>query len=258
MDFGHERFEQARLAAEYDMGCKGIGTMREKSLHLVLKHYFAPDTACHELPVGGFIADAVTEEGVVEIQTRNLSRLREKLRAFLEVCNVTVVYPIASTKWLYTVDENGELLGKRKSPKHDTIFTQMRDIYSLRDFTADTRFRLRIVELELAEYRIQSDKPRRKFHGNYEKLDRVPLDIQNIVTLESPADWLSLLPSDLPQTFSVREAAKYSGESESNIRMLLKLLEQMNAAEQCEKQGNAVVWRIAEPFRASVLDTIGG
>ena len=248
MDVSHERFEQALQAAEFDMGCKGIGTMREKSLHIVLKHYFAPDAACHELPVGGFIADAVTEEGVVEIQTRNLSRLREKLRAFLGVCPVTVVFPIAKNKWLYTVDENGVLCGKRRSPRHDTIFTQMREIYTLREFVAEERFRLRIVELELAEYRVKTGKPRRKFRSGYEKLDRVPLDIQGIVTLESPSDWLSLLPNDLPQVFTVRDAARQSGETEANLRMLLKLLERMQAVRQDGKQRNAVLWRICEPF----------
>ena len=75
-------FDAALKAAERDMGGKGIGTIGEKTLHLALKYYFAPDPETHERPVGGFIADAVTEEGVFEIQTRGLSRLKPKLDAF--------------------------------------------------------------------------------------------------------------------------------------------------------------------------------
>ena len=71
-------FDTALKAAELDMGGKGIGTMGEKTLHLALKYYFAPDPETHERPVGGFIADAVTEECVVEIQTRGFSRLKPK------------------------------------------------------------------------------------------------------------------------------------------------------------------------------------
>ena len=70
-------FENAIAAAEQDMGCKGIGTLGEKSLHLALKYYFAPDPETHERQVGGFVADAVTEAGIIEVQTRGLSRLKE-------------------------------------------------------------------------------------------------------------------------------------------------------------------------------------
>jgi len=31
---------------------EGIGTLKEKTLHAVLKHYYAPDENMHEVPIG--------------------------------------------------------------------------------------------------------------------------------------------------------------------------------------------------------------
>ena len=41
-----DRFAEASEAAERDLGCRGIGTLGEKTLHLTLKYYFAPDPEC--------------------------------------------------------------------------------------------------------------------------------------------------------------------------------------------------------------------
>ena len=151
-------FNAALAAAALDPGCRGIGTIGEKSLHLTLKYFFAPDPETHERPLGGFIADAVTEEGVFEIQTRGLSRLKPKLNAFLPLCSVTVVYPVAASTLLCCVDENGELLHQRKSPKHETVFTAMREIYTLRDALTNPNLRICVVSVDVAGY-LYADLP---------------------------------------------------------------------------------------------------
>lgn len=238
-----ERFAAAMQAASYDMGCKGIGTMREKTLHIALKHYFAPDASCHELPVGGYIADAVTEDGVFEIQTHGLSRLKEKLTAFLACCPVTVVHPIANPKWLYTVDENGVLLSKRKSPKHESVYTAMREIYTLRDFVTNSRFSICLATVETAEYRQKAI--RKGVRG--EKLDRVPIALHGLRMLSSPLDYLELLPTaELPEVFSAQDAAKQIPADEGDLRMLLLLLERLGMVESAGKSGNRKLWRLKE------------
>lgn len=84
--------------AEKGMG--GIGTLGERTLHMVLKRYFEPDESLHEIRVGGFVADIVRPNGIIEIQTRDFSKLRRKLAAFLELGPVTVVYPVPWAGWL--------------------------------------------------------------------------------------------------------------------------------------------------------------
>lgn len=76
----------------------GIGTLGEKTLHAVLKQYYEPDKTNHERKVGSFVADIVTDSGIIEIQTRAFDKLRKKLAEFLEIAAVTVVYPIPKTK----------------------------------------------------------------------------------------------------------------------------------------------------------------
>ena len=154
-------FAAAIEAAARDVGCKGIGTLGEKSLHLALKYYFAPDKASHEQPLGQFVADAVTEDGVIEVQTRGLHRLKRKLDAFLPLCPVTVVYPVAEEKLLVRVDENGEVLSQRKSPKHETVFTAMRELYALRDYVQRPGLRMCLAGVKLTEYSVQAGKRKR-------------------------------------------------------------------------------------------------
>lgn len=238
-------FSQAIAAAERDMGCKGIGTLHERTLHLALKYYFAPDAATHEQSIGGFVADAVTEDGVIEVQTRNLSRLKEKLAAFLQHCPVTVVHPVADTKWVVWVDDNGVVQSRRKSPKRESIYTALGEIYSLRGFIGNSPLRFALCFVEVEQYRcLNGYGKQKKIRG--EHIDRVPLTLHDIVMLETPADYLALLPDALPMAFTAAEAAKLAKCSESDMRMLLNLLGQLHTMEKCGKRGRANLWQLTE------------
>ena len=116
--------EQARFEAARDKIIgknrvrQGIGTLSEKTMHAVLKHYYAPDEDMHEIPIENYVADIYTGTEIIEIQTRSMDRMRKKLEAFLPLYPVTIVYPIPREKWLYWIDEEtGEVSQKRKSPK---------------------------------------------------------------------------------------------------------------------------------------------
>lgn len=99
-----ERFLQARKEALGRVGgAGGIGTLSEKALHAALKSYYEPDFESREVKVGGFVADIVGENGIIEIQTRGFDRLSRKLDVFLEAARVTVVYPV--------VPKRGAVLG---------------------------------------------------------------------------------------------------------------------------------------------------
>lgn len=239
-------FAAAIESAKHDMGCKGIGTMAEKSLHLTLKYYFAPDSDTHERPVGGFIADAVTEDGIIEIQTRGLNRLKPKLDAFLPVCPVTVVYPVAKTKWLCRADKNGELLSRRKSPKHETVHDAMREIYTLRDYLSHPNLRICVCALEIAEYSVQKNKSRR------EKLDREPILLHEIWMFESPADYAALLPREMPELFTAPDFAHAVKTTDANARMYLNLLSKMGCLVESGRKSRYKVWK------KCVSDTIRG
>ena len=46
----------------------GIGTLSEKTVHAVLKNYYAPDETQHEIPVEGCVADIFNGKEIIEIQ----------------------------------------------------------------------------------------------------------------------------------------------------------------------------------------------
>lgn len=116
MIFDKERFEIIASSFRKQNSTK-IGTLSEKRLHLVLKKYFCDDEAKHEVKLGLYFLDIFNDE-IIEIQTRSMNKLRNKLDYFLDDYKVTIVYPIAHTKWMQWIDEaTGEVTKRRKSPK---------------------------------------------------------------------------------------------------------------------------------------------
>lgn len=155
----------------------GIGSVSEGSLHHFLKFYFEPDADLHEVGVGRYFADIRNEDGILEIQTRALYRLKPKLDAFLPLDAVTVVYPVAAVKRLSWLDpDTGEKTRPRRSPKKGTRYDCIRELYALRDYLTRDGFRLCLVFLELEEIRLKNGWGRGGKRGS-ERMDRLPLGL---------------------------------------------------------------------------------
>jgi len=95
------------------------------------------------------------ENGVIEIQTRQFNKLLKKLEAFLDYCDVTVVYPIPAVKYVRWIDtETGELSEKHKSPRKYTIYEVMPELYKIKYTLDNPRFHLCLCMLETEEIRL--------------------------------------------------------------------------------------------------------
>ncbi|MEG0580333.1 MAG: hypothetical protein RR490_10495, partial [Niameybacter sp.] len=95
-----------------------IGSLSEKNIHAVLKHYLEPNESYHEIKIKRSFADICLEQEkhVYEIQTGSFGKLKAKLNNFLKDYHVTVVYPIISRKQINWVDyETGEITSSRLS-----------------------------------------------------------------------------------------------------------------------------------------------
>ena len=229
-------FAAALHAAQADCVRKGIGTLGEKTLHLTLKYLFAPDPETHERKVGGYVADAVTEEGVIEIQTRSLARLKPKLDAFLACCPVTVVYPVIQKKMLIRMNEAGELLVKRQSPKHGSCWTAMRELYPLRQYMQDERFHVRLCLLDVEEYIVESGRSKRR------RVDLVPVCLHELLSFDLPADYRALLP-DFPEPFAVPDLAAQVGAGQECARYFLSVLSSLGYVQTCGRRGRYKLWK---------------
>ena len=228
----HERF--AEICECYRNRAReraGIGTLGEKTLHAVLKDYFQEDTHFQEFTVDGYVADVVRGGEIVEIQTRDLYRLAPKISTFLVENRVTVVHPIALTKTVFWMDpETGECISQRKSNKKGKVIDVLPELYGLRQFLKNEKFRVCILLLNVNEYRVLDgygkDKKKRAT-----KLDRYPTALIDEIYLENAEDYRRFLPDELSEEFAssdFRIAAKcdtFTAQRSLNILSQLGILE---------------------------------
>lgn len=240
----HQRFRQAidivqRPAASVP---GGIGTLGEKTLHSILKHYVEPDISCHEIRVSGYVADIMTETGIIEIQTRQFNKLRKKLPCFLQDHQVTVVYPVAETKYLVWLDgTTGEVSKKRKSPKTGKPWDVFFELYKIKELLTHPNLTLHIVLLELVEYRFLDGWNDTGKKGST-RHDRVPTQITGEVRVTSPEEYALLIPAPLGQHFTSKDFKKASGLTLKAAQTALNVLYAVGAVQRTGKSGNAHIY----------------
>ena len=142
-----QRFERARLKVLSNLKKQsGIGTLAEKSVHAVLKAYYEPYEDSCEIRIGSYVADIVGEDGIIEIQTRQFSRLTEKLKEYLP-------------KWIATIDsKTGAVLSRRKSPLHGNLWNLLEELCGIKEFLGNPSLSFRTVLLEAEELRTAGTK----------------------------------------------------------------------------------------------------
>ncbi|MGI5960149.1 MAG: hypothetical protein ACOX60_12150 [Massiliimalia sp.] len=233
---------QKVISLDYERN--SIGLLKEKTLHAVLKDYFDPHPENQEVKLGGYVADIVGENGVVEIQTSNFGNLRKKLPAFLEVCPVTVVYPVDRIKWLCWIDpETGAVSKRRRSPKKGNLYDGFREFYQIRQWLLHPNLTVRVLFLETEEYRYLNGWSRDKKRGSV-RCDRIPLGLLEEVSLCSVQDYLSWLPETLPDQFTVKDLAKGAGISDRCAQWVISVYKSAGLIVQIGKRGKAYLYTV--------------
>lgn len=223
----------------------GIGTLGEKTLHAVLKYCYEPHEENHETRIGGYVADIVGEHGVIEIQTRGFDKLRKKLTSFLEICDMTVVYPVAAVKWLRWIDpETGAVTSRRKSPRKGKPQDAFNEFYKIRDVLQNPRLHLKIVLLELEEYRYQNGWGNGGKRGS-SRCDRIPLSFLGEISINSTDDYRIFLPENLPAPFTTADFRKAAGIPPKATQCTVNLLYRLGLISRTGKQGRHFLYEIA-------------
>ena len=223
----------------------GIGTLSEKKVHAALKYYVQPDNTKHEVKLSGYVSDALSEDGVFEIQTRGLYRLSKKLDTFLPLCKVTVIYPIISEKLLYITDsETGETT-VRKSTKKMTRYDVLEELYGIRSFIKSQNLRLRLITISAEEHRIVRTRVSKKGRKKVETLssETVPTLLHNDITFISPADYSQLLPDRLPDEFTSADFSSACKMHRSAASLALLVLNELEVVKRIGKIGNAYLYK---------------
>ncbi len=172
----------------------GIGLYSEKGLHAALKSLYASGNGRLEAKLGGKVVDVVLPHELVEVQTRNIGSIVNKILHLATIMPVRVVHPITVALCIERIDPlTGASLSKRKS-------TVRRDLYSLFDelvraslLVASPNVRFDVVLVHVHERRSRTGKGSWRKKGD-EVLSRRLEAISETIHLDTRQDWINLLP----------------------------------------------------------------
>lgn len=244
----HELFSEACYKMIGSLqGQNGIGTLREKTVHSVLKYYYAPNPAYHEIKIGSYVADICIDGEIFEVQTRNFNTMRNKLDFFLQEHDVTIIYPVAHTKWLSWMDmETGEVSPKRKSPKTGTFYQIIPELYRIKMFIRHPNLHFIIALIDVEETRCLNGWSYNKKRGS-SRMDGIPVNLYDEIRIDTPSDYGIFLPETLVTDFTSKDLAAAARISQRAAATLLNVLLETKIIERTGKNGNAYVYHRTTP-----------
>lgn len=242
-----QRFSAALSAAMMrERGMHGsVGTQNEKLIHATLKNFYVPCEDEQEIKIGKFFADAVGEDSLYEIQTRSLYSLKEKLKVFTDVTKVTVVHPVeAESRTVYISSDTGEIVKETPFRRINTNMKVFKELYSIREHLPNENLTVVLAKLKIEKRIFFSGNtiPDLRLRSVKKKLriEKVPLELKEEIRLNSPEDYLVLLPNNLPESYTKKEFAKCARESANSLR--LEVLRTMGIVKQVSKQGKSYIY----------------
>lgn len=220
-------------------------TLREGSLHAALKARYAAGVrgARVESAVDGFVVDVAGEDELVEIQTVSFASARRKLERLVASHHVVLVHPIPIVKWLVTVDGDGVVIRRRRSPKRGLALDLFDELVSIPGLVADPNFRIEL--LFTREEEMRGPVPggaRYRYPREWWRLDRRLVDVVETRRVDTPADLLELLPLGLPGPFTTADIVAATGRSKRLARRAVYCLERSGAIGRVGRHGRLVAY----------------
>jgi hypothetical protein len=180
--------------------------LREGPLHAAVKAALAEQGDRLEVPVGRFVIDLVRADGeLVEVQTGGFGALAKKLDALLDEHRIRIVHPIAAERRIVRVDERGEVVGARRSPKRATAVAVFDELVAFPSLV--THPNLTIEILLLREDHIRRAQPTIRRGRTRDPGERRLVEVLDRVALRTRQDILAALPALPVEPFSTRELA---------------------------------------------------
>lgn len=240
-----EAFEMAKeKIIGVDRQRTGIGTLSEKTVHAILKNYYQPDEDKQEIPIENYVADIFSDGEIIEIQTRQFNRMRDKLKTFLPLYPVTIVYPIPRDKWIIWIEEEtGEMSSKRKSPKRGNAYIAFEELYKIKMFLKDPNLKIKLVFLDMEEYKLLNGWSRDKKKGS-SRYDRIPTELAGEVEINCLQDYMQFVPFELSEEFTSKEFAKAAHINITLAQTVLNILYHVGIITRVGKKGNQYLYTV--------------
>lgn len=226
-----ERFIEIANQFKEASETSGIGTLSEKTLHRVIKNYLEPNQEKHEVKIGRFYVDIINDNEIIEIQTRQFNKLRGKLDFLLETYQITICFPVAYKKniiWLNK--ESLEAEDIRKSPKTGSIYDVFHELYKIKQYLDNPNLRIKIILLDLDEYRLLNGWSKDKKRGSY-RYDQIPTALIDEVDIINLKDYKLFIPDGLNKEFTSKDYRKITKLTLKKAQVALNVLRHLGIIE---------------------------
>lgn len=221
------------------------GFGNESSLHSAIKAWIAEIGDRFEVEVDGFVVDIVRGDLLIEVQTRNFSAVREKLRSLVKNHHVRLVFPIAERKWITHINGNNNRLKRRRlSPKKGQLIDLFDELIRIPHLVREANFELEILMIEEEEIRCNDGRGSWRRRGISIKDHRL-ISVVNSALFKCTRDFLRFLPADLAQPFTSRQLATCLGISLRLARRMTYSLREMAALQVTGKTGRALLFKVS-------------
>ena len=192
-----------------------IGTINEGDLHHALKMLYAEDNVALEATVGEYVVDILTNDGIIEIQTRGFSKIKQKIANLTQNHHVTLVYPIPRRLTLVKVDSNGEIT-RRKSPKESGLPEIFGELVAMPQQLQNPNLTLEVVYIHEEETRVPRTSKRRWRRRDFQRQGRRLVEVLERQRFFRMDDLFDQYSSGLPTPFSSKDLAH---TLERNVRV---------------------------------------
>jgi hypothetical protein len=187
-----------------------IGVLREGPLHAAVKALLAKPGDRLEVPVDRFVVDLVRADGeLVEVQTGGFGALGPKLDALLDEHRFRIVHPVAAERRIVRIDEHGEVISVRRSPRRATAVDVLDKLVAFPSLLSHPN--LTVEVLLLREDHVRAERPVTSGRRRRDPGERRLVDVLERIEIRGPPDVLRALPELPLEPFSTRELASLLG-----------------------------------------------
>jgi hypothetical protein len=191
------------------------------------------------------VIDLVRENLLIEVQTRGFSSMKAKITTLLELGHhVRIVHPIPIDKWIVKVDPDGEVLSRRRSPRHGQPTDIFAELVSFPELLTHPHLEIDVILTNEEEYRRHT--PGRSWRRKgWTVEERRLIDVVDTMRISNTDDIAALLPVGLPEPFTTADLATKLGRHRRAAQQMAYCLRISEVIIADGKSGNAVEYRVA-------------
>jgi len=222
-----------------------IGTKNESELHRSLKLQYSGYGGVTETVIGSYVCDGQTSEGeIIEVQTGSFGPLKEKVKYLTESGKVRIIHPIVIQKYIELWGKDGKFIHRRKSPRKGCVWDFFKALIYAPELPLLPHLTVELVMLDTVEKRIDDGTGSWRRKG-VSIAERSVYALRGSLVLKKPKDYCQFIPFKKKEPFTVHDLALAAGISVSVAGKTVYALSKMGLIEKAGKQGNAIVYSIA-------------